>query len=128
MTKNEFWKIIDLIDRAVLLKGDEDISVHPILDHLLTLPEEEIRKFDEILHQYLQRMDKPIYIQEAVAWGHSDDGYLYARCWVIALGREHYNSVIYDPTLMPKESEEWCELLLYCATQALEIISEEVPV
>jgi hypothetical protein len=48
----------------------------------------------------------------------SADGFLYARCVVVANGRQFYEAVLKDPTKMPKDSE--FESLLGLASGAYE--------
>lgn len=45
--------------------------------------------------------------------GDSDDAFLYARCYVVAQGRERYEATLMNPALMPQTIGEWCEALLY---------------
>lgn len=48
----------------------------------------------------------------------SSDDFLYSRCVVVANGREYFDSVLRDPTRMPKDLE--FEVLITIAMQALE--------
>ncbi len=44
-----------------------------------------------------------------------DDGFLYTRAYVVAMGREYYERVLRDPSSMPKSIEQWCEPLIFAA-------------
>jgi hypothetical protein len=48
------------------------------------------------------------------------DGFLYARCFVVARGREHYERVLRDPSEMPSSIDDWFEPILYAPSQAFE--------
>ena len=55
----------------------------------------------------------------SVRQGESGDGFLYARCYIVASGEEHFRSVTLDPSQHPTmEAHEICELLLYVAVDA----------
>jgi hypothetical protein len=80
---------------------------------LVKKPEEELFAFEEQLALHLYAIDGEVYAENAGDSGGSDDGFLYARCYVVAKGREFFEAVKADPALMPKSIEQWCETLLY---------------
>jgi hypothetical protein len=113
-----FWSLIGKIDRDALRDGDEEGAVEPLVEALAEHGEEEMKKFENILAQTLHDIDGRAFADQAGESGRSADGFLYARCYVVARGKGHYDSVKADPTRMPKSLEEWCESLLYVAQQA----------
>ena len=121
MTNDDFWRLIETIDRNVLRRGEghEDEALQPLIDALASLDEAELRSFQNHLAQSLYDLDGRKYADAAGDIG--DDGFLYARCFVVAMGRDVYRRTLRDPDLMPKGVDHWCEPLLYVAEQAWEI-------
>jgi hypothetical protein len=66
----------------------------------------------------LYDLDGEVYADHAGESGESGDAFLYARCYVVAKGKQHYESVKADPTMMPKSLDQWCEALLNVASKA----------
>jgi len=118
MEQNEFWKLISLIDQEALEDCDDEEAVAPIVSVLSSKTEEEISLFQEFLSQALYAIDGQKWIEESGESSSSGDGFLYARCFVVAKGYEHYAKVLNNPSLMPKSSDQWAESLLYVAGQA----------
>lgn len=113
MTDSEFWQLIAHIDLKTLEEGDEVAAVRPVQEALTGRSEAELEEFQEILAQKLYAIDGRAYVENAGQSGFSDDGFLYARLYVVAQGREHYEAVRADSTRMPKSIKQWCESLLY---------------
>ena len=113
MTEREFWNLIALIDVSALEEGREDEAVEPLQAALSMKSEAELFGFEEALSQKLYALDGEKFADNAGNSGRSDDGFLYARCFVVAKGREFYEAVKSDPACMPKSIEQWCEPLLY---------------
>jgi hypothetical protein len=113
MTDSEFWKLVALIDVAALEEGREDEAVEPLQTALNVKSESELFGFEEALSQKLYSIDGESFADNAGDSGGSDDGFLYARCFVVAKGHEFYEAVKSDSTRMPKSIEQWCESLLY---------------
>jgi hypothetical protein len=113
MTRDDFWRLIESIDRAALADGDEDAAIAPLESRLSAMPASDMESFEEHLSQCLYALDGQPYAAESGDSGDSDDGFLYARCWVVAQGRQTYEDTLRDATLMPKTLEQWCEALLY---------------
>ena len=118
MTNDEFWKSISLIDIEALDEGDEETAVEALSESISSNTEEEINQFYEILSQYLYKLDGKVWCDESGESSNSSDGFLYARCYVVAKGQDYYESVLNDPRLMPKSCEQWAESLIYVAGQA----------
>lgn len=118
MNEAEFWKLIALVDRKALDAGDEPASVVALTDALAQLPVAEIESFHDHLAQALYGLDGESYAEHAGDAGGSDDSFLYARCYVVAHGKDHYAHVRAAPKKMPKSIDQWCESLLYVAPKA----------
>ena len=113
MTDHEFWKLIALIDVIALDSGDEEKAIGPLQAELGTKSEAYLFAFEEALSWKLYAIDGEQFADRAGDSGRSDDGFLYARCYVVAKGRAFYEAVKSDPARMPKSIEQWCEALLY---------------
>ena len=113
MTDLEFWQLIALIDVSALDDSREDEAVEPLQAALSMKSESELFAFEEALSQKLYCIDGEEFADNAGESGGSGDGFLYARCYVVAKGREFYEAVKSDPKRMPKSIEQWCEPLLY---------------
>lgn len=120
MTIAEFWKLIDRIDRRELNRGEghDSAAIEPLIEALQALRREKLEAFSEQLAQRLYELDGRKFADAAGDSGSSDDGFLYARCFVVASGRETFERVRVDPTAMPSTIEQWCEPLLYAASEA----------
>ena len=113
MNESEFWKLISKIDVVMLDEGDEEGALELLQQELSTKSEAELFEFEEQLSLHLYAIDGEIYAEKAGESGSSDDGFLYARCYVVANGQSFFEAVKADPTKMPKSIEQWCESLLY---------------
>lgn len=113
MHNSEFWRLIATIDTKALNDGREDAAINPLHQALGGKSEAELFEFEEILSRQLYAIDGEEFADNAGESGGSDDGFLYARCFVVAAGREFFELVKADPSQMPKSIERWCETLLY---------------
>ena len=113
MTRDEFWGHIEAIDRNALARGDEDAAIAPLQRRLESFPVSALEAFEEHLSQRLYALDGQAFANESGESGDSDDAFLYARCYVVAQGKRHYEAALENPKLMPKTLEQWCESLLY---------------
>lgn len=121
MNEDTFWKVISLFNWKKT--GDDDAVLKPALKKLISMEAEDIQKFAEILAEKLYRLDG---IEHASNIGEdsykSEDEYfsvdifLYARCCVVANGKEYYYSVLENPAKMPKDMD--FEAILYLADEA----------
>lgn len=118
MTENEFWSRIAKIDVKALNEGAEDDAVQPLIENLTKLKPNEIEQFEEFLAKQLYALDAEVYADSAGDSGKSGDGFLYARCFVVASGRAFYETVLADPSKFPDSIDKWCEPLLYVAQRA----------
>ncbi len=122
MTEEEFWQYISSINALTppdFLEGDCDVEgILYLAKKLSVLSVSEIEQFHDILSKKLYDLDGKKYADNAGLSGGSGDGFLYARCWVVAQGKPHYLSVLENPKNMTDDEEEWCEALLHVAHEA----------
>lgn len=118
MNNNEFWQLISLIDVDALDEGNEEAAVEELTEQLSTKNEKVIGEFEEYLSQYLYALDGEKWCNESGESRDSSDGFLYARCYVVAKGKDHYEAVMNNPSLMPISLDEWAEPLLFVAARA----------
>ena len=123
MDDGAFWGLIEKLDWH--REGDDEAVVEPLIRALALLPDAEIGSFQEILARKLYDLDGRAWAREAgdeIWLGELDqlsvDGFLDARCAVVARGRDTYDGVRADPTQMPKNAS--FETLLYAASTAYE--------
>lgn len=117
MTRDEFWALMEHVDLAALEEEDEEGALEPLLDELVKLEEEDLFEFEEHMAQCLFALDGQEWFDEA-GENDTDDSFLYARAWVVAQGLKAWESVLEDPAQFPKSREQWCESLLYIASEA----------
>lgn len=117
-----FWVVIDALDWS---QGEDDEAVlKPAIHKLSQESLANIFQFDEILSEKLYRLDGKKYAEHLGAYAYregenfSTDHFLYARCCVVANGRQFYESVLEDPARIPKEHT--FESLIYLAQKAYE--------
>jgi hypothetical protein len=118
-----FWELVSDLDWGQ--EGDDDKVVEPVVKVLAAMPDAEIAAFQNTLTEKLFALDGRAWARESggsIWWGEPDflsaDGFLYARCVVVANGRDFYDSVLSDPSQMPKDIE--FESILYVARTAYE--------
>jgi len=109
MDDGAFWGLIEKLDWR--REGDDEAVVEPLIRALALLPDAEIGSFQEILARKLYDLDGRAWAREAgdeIWLGDPDqlsvDGFLDARCAVVARGRDTYDGVRADPTQMPKNA------------------------
>jgi Protein of unknown function (DUF4240) len=120
MTIDDFWKLIEHIDRDALLMGEgyDDVALRPLIDALARLDKSELQSFQDLLAQALYDLDGRAYFDASSDAAGTDDSFLYVRCFVVAMGRDVYQRTLSDPAQMPNTIERWCEPLLYAARLA----------
>lgn len=130
MDTKHFWTMIETAwatvggykeERTLLAQGKLDdekafdlqdalSDVVPALESELNkLSKEELFKFDRILEHKLYDIDRE---EVYAATDGSDDGFLYARGFIVAMGEEYYAAVNRDPkkAIMDLECEDICYL------------------
>jgi len=108
-----FWRLVSLID---LDAGDGSAAIERLVEALAVLPNADLREFDELLAETLFRLDRKELAESAGDSGNSSDGFLYARCFVIAQGRVAVEATLADPKSFPKD--RWLEVLLGAVSSA----------
>lgn len=120
LSEEAFWQIIGLLDWDQ--EGDDEAVVEPVVAHLAELPV-------ALIYQFLDKLSEKLYLIDTRAHAENSgdnayrpdarfsvDLFLYDRCCVVANGRQFFEDVIADPTLMPKDMS--FEPLLYVASDA----------
>jgi hypothetical protein len=92
----------ELIDEAL-----EDI-VEALETRFEEMPQSELAAMDRVLEQKLYDLDRAE-IQEITDG--SDDGFLYARGFIVALGKDYYDAVNASPEIAITDAE--CEAMCY---------------
>jgi len=102
MNEERFWSIIALLDWTKT--GNDDAVIEPAVRALSSLPEAAILAFYDLLSEKLHLLDGRTYAEHSVSEsaGISSDLFLYARCSVVANGRDFYEAVLSDPSQFPK--------------------------
>ena len=123
LSEAHFWEIISLLDWNK--EGDDNAILEPAIARLAAGPVRHIFEFADMLSEKLYTLDTrkyALYIGED-SWSpdkyFSVDNFLYARCCVVANGKDLYEKVLHDPAQMPKDLT--FEALLYLPSEAYEI-------
>lgn len=122
LTDNDFWQIIDLLNWEK--EGDDDAVLEPAVEYLAKQPVGIIYQFYDKLSEKLYLLDTRAHAENSGDNAYDPDGpfsvdlFLYDRCCVVANGRNFFEKVLADPTLMPKDLS--FEALLYIAPEAYE--------
>jgi hypothetical protein len=114
--ERQFWKIIALFDWSK--EGDDYAVMRPAIDLLARSSVEILGQFDEILAAKLYALDREEYARPT-GFGieyFSVDMFLYNRCCVVGNGKEFYERVLKNPSLMNKHMD--FESLLYLTERA----------
>lgn len=124
LTEKEFWSIMDCFDWSDA-ENDADV-LEKAVRFLADKPVRQIYEFQDILSEKLYQLDTSRHASHTGdnAWIDKDsdfsaDEFLYARCCVVANGREFYENVLQKPELMPKDLS--FESLLTLAHQAYKL-------
>ncbi len=99
MNENRFWEIIALLDWSKA--GNDDAVIEPAVRALEKLPEAAILSFCDLLSEKLYLLDSRENAEHSE--NSSADLFLYARCGVVANGREFYEEVLEKPSAFPKD-------------------------
>ncbi len=99
-------------DKADDLMDALELVVPALQTDLETLPADELAEFDRILERKLFDIDRAE-VQQATDG--SDDGFLYARGFIVIAGKEYYDAVNADPSIAMMDME--CEDMCYISWQ-----------
>jgi predicted DNA-binding WGR domain protein len=122
MSDEVFWRLLRLLNWKKV--GDDEAVIEPVVAALALMSVADIEQFENILAEKLYKLDTESHAreigEEAFRPGKyfSVDWFLYERCVVVANGREFHESVLADPTKMPKDME--FEAILSIAPSAYE--------
>jgi Protein of unknown function (DUF4240) len=108
MDEAQFWAIIGLLNWKTL---NSDAILAPSIEALSQFQSDDIHKFHDILNEKLFNLDAQRFAEQLGSNCYSSDGnnsfsvdsFLYARCCVVANGKEFYEKVLGNPAKMPKE-------------------------
>jgi hypothetical protein len=120
LSEARFWAIIDKFNWEY--EEDNDGVLEPAIDYLSTQPVRHIFEFADLLSEKLYALDARKYAQNIGedAWlpnrYFSVDNFLYARCCVVANGKNAFEKVLKNPLLMPQDRT--FEDILYIASTA----------
>ena len=107
MNEDFFWKIIAKLDWDK--EGDDQAVLEPSIAFLSQCSIDNIKAFHDILSEKLHTLDGERFARHTGSNAYKKDGYfsvdifLYARCCVVANGREYYQDVLQHPEEMPKD-------------------------
>ncbi|KML27614.1 hypothetical protein ABV89_13705 [Priestia aryabhattai] len=120
MDDQVFWNIISLLDWS---KEDADEIVEAAIKELSTFTAWKIRHFEETLSYKLFLLDTEEHAKEIGEYSFSQqdqhfspDLFLYARCEVVAHGKEVFEDIVSNPSKMLKDTE--FEILLSLSSEA----------
>lgn len=122
LSESAFWEIISMLDWSKA--GDDEAVVEPAKAMLASGAVRHIFEFADLLSEKLYALDGLKYALQIGedSWYpdqyFSVDNFLYARCCVVANGKEAYEEVLNDPAQMPKDLT--FEELLYIPSEAYE--------
>jgi hypothetical protein len=120
LSEAHFWAIIDKLNWEN--EENNDAVVEPAIAYLASQPVRHIFDFADLLSEKLYALDTRIYAQNIGedAWTpnryFSVDNFLYARCCVVANGKNVFQEILINPLLMPKDKT--FEDILYIASIA----------
>lgn len=120
LDEKNFWRVISLLDWS---KEDEEAIVEAAIKELSTFTAWKIRHFEETLSYKLFLLDTEEHAKEIGEYCFSQqdqhfspDLFLYARCAVVARGKEVFEDVLSNPSKMLKDTE--FETLLSLSSEA----------
>lgn len=107
LTEAQFWGLMEQLDWEK--QGDNDAVIAPVVAKLSNLSIEAIQTFQDILSEKLYQLDGEQYARHIGKNAYREnayfsvDSFLYARCCVVANGKEFYETVLKNPNQMPKD-------------------------
>lgn len=120
LSENGFWNIIGLLNWEL---DEPDAVIRPAIDYLNQQPTPAIQAFQDWLSEKLYLLDSEQYAARAgenayrgPEYPFSVDEFLYARCYVVAQGKEFFERVFGNPEAMPQDQS--FEALLRIAARA----------
>jgi len=121
LNETTFWELIQLLDWAN--PEDSDAVVRPLVQALSAMPVANIYQFYDLLSEKLWMLDGRAFADAMMRDAHDDgfsaDEFLYARCCVVANGKDAFESVLANPASFPVDLT--FEALLYVAGEAYQM-------
>jgi hypothetical protein len=101
-TNEDFWHIIESFD----WENKENNVILPAIQILETQSLAHIYRFNDMLSEKLWNLDTKnhaqVFLDDPDEEGYlSSDDFLYARCAVVANGRQYYENILQNPSKMP---------------------------
>jgi Protein of unknown function (DUF4240) len=92
-----FWKILDYAFAKA--QFDNKLKAQTILDQLCKLTPEQIQEFEIIFQQMNLKANtwNNMAAHTIIEGGSSDDSFFYFRCWLISLGKYHFEETLKNP-------------------------------
>ncbi len=110
MNEEVFWRVIGLLNWKKL--GDDDAVCAPAVKALSQMTNDSLLNFVKILTEKLFLLDTEAHAREIGQCAYIDeenhfsvDLFLYARCCVVANGKEFFEAVLNDPKEFPKDMD-----------------------
>jgi Protein of unknown function (DUF4240) len=106
LTIKDFWAILATLDWSQ--ESDDMAVIAPVVKLLAERPLAHIYRFADRLAEKLWQLDTKshaqIFLEDPEEDGYlSVDDFLYARCAVVANGKEFYKKVLQNPSTMPDD-------------------------
>lgn len=105
--EGDFWHTISLLDWDA--GENAALILEPAVEYLSNQNLEAIFRFEDILAEKLFLLDRQEFAEQLGTQAYqadkpfSADHFLYARCCVVANGKEFFRQVLQKPALIPKE-------------------------
>jgi hypothetical protein len=126
--ETDFWNYINKLNWDET--GDDDAVIEPAIKALSKLDVQEIYDFEEILSQKLFALDTINHAKEIGEDAYkneseyfSKDAFLYARCVIVANGKDCFEHMLSNPKDFPKDME--FEALLSISQEAYELKTDQ---
>lgn len=120
-----FWSLIDQLGGSA-----DDAAVARLRDALTGSTPDEIEAFDRQLQAHLASLEQPRYagpITQLPGIAGSDDAALFARCAIVAAGRETYTAILEHPELVDRPWDIFgADLLCAVAADAYGAVTGDV--
>jgi hypothetical protein len=106
MNELRFWKIIAQLDWRTT---DANKILLPAIVALSHCTQNDIKIFHDLLHEKLFTLDARHFAEALSSNRYTEggafsvDSFLYSRCCVVANGEQFFNSILANPSKMPKE-------------------------
>lgn len=100
INENEFWHLISKVDWNESMNQKK---IQPLIESLVTYPESSIVTFYDLLSEKLFLLDQEKFAKELEKKNKhfSSDEFLYARCAVVAKGKNYFDQVVSNEVIFP---------------------------